>query len=46
MKIIYTSKFLREYKKISEKIKISAEEKEKIFRSKIKRKKRGSKKDE
>lgn len=32
MKIIYTSKFLREYKKISEKIKISAEEKEKIFR--------------
>lgn len=32
MKIIYTSKFLREYKKISEKIKITAEGKEKIFR--------------
>lgn len=32
MKIIYASKFLREYKKLLRKIKILAEEKEKIFR--------------
>lgn len=32
MKIIYTSKFLREYKKLPKNIKISAEEKEEIFR--------------
>jgi len=32
MKIIYTSKFLREYKKFPKNIKISAEEKEEIFR--------------
>lgn len=33
MKIIYTSKFEREYKKLPEQIKILAEEKEKIFRN-------------
>lgn len=32
MKIIYTSKFAREYKKLSAEIKILAEEREKIFR--------------
>lgn len=31
MKIIYSSKFIREYKKLSNKIKKIAEEKEKIF---------------
>ena len=33
MKIIYTSKFEREYRKLPEQIKILAEEKEKIFRN-------------
>jgi mRNA-degrading endonuclease YafQ of YafQ-DinJ toxin-antitoxin module len=32
MKIIYTSKFAREYKKLPEEIQSAAEEKEKIFR--------------
>ncbi len=32
MKIIYTSKFAREYKKMSKKVQLLAEEKEKIFR--------------
>ena len=32
MKIIYTSKFVREYKKLPKEIKILAEEREKIFR--------------
>lgn len=32
MKIIYTSKFAREYKKLPKEIKLLAEEKEKIFR--------------
>ena len=32
MKIIYTSKFKREYKKLSRNIKLSAEKKERIFR--------------
>ncbi|MBI5305990.1 type II toxin-antitoxin system mRNA interferase toxin, RelE/StbE family [Candidatus Wolfebacteria bacterium] len=32
MKIIYTSKFAREYKKLSKEIQLLAEEKEKIFR--------------
>lgn len=32
MKIIYASKFAREYKKLSKEVKLLAEEKEKIFR--------------
>jgi mRNA-degrading endonuclease RelE of RelBE toxin-antitoxin system len=32
MKIIYTSKFFREYKKLPKEIKLLAEEREKIFR--------------
>lgn len=32
MKIIYSSKFAREYKKLPLKIKISAEKKEKVFK--------------
>lgn len=32
MKIVYTSKFSREYKKLPRKIKMLAEKKEKIFR--------------
>ena len=32
MKIIYSSKFAKEYKKLPQKIKLIAEEKEKIFR--------------
>ena len=33
MKIYYSSKFKREYKELSEKIKLNAEEKEKVFRN-------------
>ena len=33
MKIIYTSKFAREYKKLPKEIKLLAEEKEKIFKA-------------
>lgn len=33
MKIIYSSKFIKEYKKLPEEIKITAEFKEKIFRN-------------
>lgn len=32
MKIIYSSKFAKEYKKLPQKIKLNAEKKEKIFR--------------
>jgi len=32
MKIIYTSRFVREYKKLSKEIKKQAEEREKLFR--------------
>ncbi len=32
MKIIFTSKFIREYKKLPQEIKIRAEEREEIFR--------------
>ncbi len=32
MKIIYTTKFAREYKKLPQKIKIQAEERERLFR--------------
>lgn len=35
MKIIYTSKFAREYKKLPEEIKILAEYKEQIFRKEL-----------
>lgn len=34
MKIVYTSKFAKEYKKLPKEIKLLAEEKEKIFRKK------------
>lgn len=35
MKIVYTSKFVREYKKLTKEIQLLAEEKEKIFRKNL-----------